>query len=211
MFVDSTSRTQAVLITLEAHPQKKNRLVITFEGDFWREVDRYFFQKHMEALQGCQNHEELQTLFLSFEKQHARLFALRKISQQSISERTLADALKRRLITPETIEAILAELREKGYLNDAEWAKQYAASLQRKSLGPRAIAQKLAFKGIGKETIQAAVGTGNGQEEAILALLNTRYRSRNLKDPKERQKVIASLFRRGFEFEAILSSLPDPR
>ncbi len=206
MFDDDSLRSQASLVAIEPHPSKKDRLVITFAGDLWREVDRSLFQKHQEALKASLNSEELEKAFKALERQQTRLYALRRISQQAISERTLIRALQLRLIAPETIEAVLVDFRQKGYLNDTEWARQYAASLQRKRMGPRAIAQKLAIKGIPKETIQAVLGSEEGQEEAILALLETRYRSRDLKDPKERQKVIASLARRGFEFEAILAA-----
>jgi len=41
------------------------------------------------------------------------------------------------------------------------------------------------------------------EKESVEKLLVGRYRSKNLKDFKEKQKVIQSLMRKGFSFESI--------
>ncbi|MBA3816234.1 MAG: RecX family transcriptional regulator, partial [Parachlamydiaceae bacterium] len=51
--------------------------------------------------------------------------------------------------------------------------------------------------------------TDEKQRAAIKQLLTTRYRSRNLKDFREKRKVVSSLIRRGFDLSLILDILGD--
>lgn len=209
---DGTSRCEACIVAFRPHPTKKNRLIIACNDEPWKEIDLVFFQSQQGVLEACQEIKELEKKFTLLEFQQARLYGIRRISQQALPKQALVRALSLRLISPETIQKVITDFCARGYLNDQEWTRQFVASQLRKNLGPRAIAQKLSFKGIGKKEIEASLtfaGVVDHQEEGIRQLLATRYRSRDLKNPKERQKVIASLARRGFQFEAILNIIKE--
>lgn len=133
---------------------------------------------------------------------------------QAVLSHQLAAALRRRLFSEETIERIVQELTALGVLNDEEWTASFVRFQSRRKMGPRAIAQKLASKGVRGESLDKAVEEarlGGDQKETILQLLETRYCKRNLSDPKERKKVIASLVRRGFDLPLIFSTLTKSR
>ncbi|MEI8124446.1 MAG: regulatory protein RecX [Parachlamydiaceae bacterium] len=140
----------------------------------------------------------------------AKKYALRRLSLQAVLSNKLARSLRDRLVSEETVERVIKDLTALGLLNDDEWSASFVRQQTRRKMGPRAIAQKLANKGIRGEGLNKAlegVGAASEQEAAVDQLLETRYRKRDLSDPKERQKVIASLIRRGFDFSLILQKI----
>lgn len=69
-------------------------------------------------------------------------------------------------------------------------------------MGPNAILRKLAGKGIASEDAFEAVQDlldPEAQKEQIAHLLSTRYRRHDLSDFASREKVTASLVRKGFD------------
>ena len=164
-------------------------------------VQRQLYQIHVFLLR------DGGTVFCALEYRMAKLYALRRLSAQSLPSTTLARALRQRLVTEETIERLNEELKQQGYLNDEEWTASYVRGQIARKRGPKAIVQKLAHKGISEEQAHSALESASGadqQKQAIAKLIQTRYASRNLSDFKERQKVIASLARRGFDLSIIL-------
>lgn len=146
----------------------------------------------------------------NLEYKEAKLYAVRRLSRQNMLSVALAKALKQRAISEATIERLISEFIELGYLNDQEWVAGYVRGQVRRKQGPRSIGLKLMNKGVCREEIEEVIGPLKSDEEqkaSILALLSTRYKKRNLTDPSEKQKVVASLARRGFSISAILSVL----
>jgi SOS response regulatory protein OraA/RecX len=77
----------------------------------------------------------------------------------------------------------------------------FLRQLQRKRLGPSQIRLRLLAKGISAELIQELLETelrADHSSTSIQELLEGRYRSRDLRDPKERQRVASALLRKGF-------------
>lgn len=140
----------------------------------------------------------------------AKKYALRRLSAQSLPAAGLAKALKQRSVSEEIIERLIAEFCHLGYINDIEWIDSYVRGQQSRKKGPKAIAYKLAEKGISTQQAEEVLKRVSGieqQKEMIINLLSTRYKSKNLSDFKEKQKVIAALVRRGFDLSAILDCI----
>jgi regulatory protein len=129
------------------------------------------------------------------------------IAQKMYHSAELRAALLKRLIPEESITAIVKELTDLGYLDDSEWTASFIRGQQRKGKGPRAIQHKLRQRGIAYEHLNEDLTNPEKQREQLAALLNTKYKTRNLKDPKERAKVMTSLARRGFHTEQIFISM----
>jgi regulatory protein len=141
----------------------------------------------------------------------ARNYALRRIAQMSYSTHGLRRLMIERLIPKEIVNQIIDDFVANGYLDDGQWLQSfYRQEIARKS-GPGKIRMKLMQKGFSQETISQFFQEKNGEERdeseeqpaLIRRLLETRYRTRDLKDPKERQKVVAGLMRQGFDYEEI--------
>jgi regulatory protein len=93
-----------------------------------------------------------------------------------------------------------------GVIDDEAWVASFVRS-QSKRCGLRIIQQKLRAKGISADTSSFAGDSPAAENEAILHLLNTRYRKKDLSQTKEKQKVIASLMRKGFAYQQIIAAL----
>jgi regulatory protein len=146
----------------------------------------------------------------AIEYQQAKKYALKRLSLQPMLSTTLSRSLKKRLVSEPVIQTIIQECRELGILNDEEWAASFVRGQTNRKTGPRAIAQKLASKGIRGEQLEKALeGAWDGEKQkgCIESLLKSRYGKRNLADYKERQKVISSLVRKGFDLSIVLECL----
>ncbi len=135
------------------------------------------------------------------ERQGARKYVFNKLARRSYPSAELEKLLIDRLVSEQTITSILNECKQNGYINDQEWTERFIAGQVRKGHGPHLIQQKLRAKGVSAQT------PPDDQNQQIQTLLQTKYRNKDLKNPKERQKVTASLARRGFDFEAIRNEL----
>lgn len=140
----------------------------------------------------------------------AKRYAMRRLAAQHLLSDALARSLKERFVSSLAIEAVISALTDLGGLNDQAWTESFVRVQSSRKVGPRAIAQKLAAKGVRGERLREALGEvldEEGQKEQILQLLQGRFKARDLCDPRERQKVIAALVRRGFELSMVLSAL----
>ncbi|HPY99930.1 MAG TPA: regulatory protein RecX [Clostridiales bacterium] len=92
-------------------------------------------------------------------------------------------------------------LEELGLVNDEKFARLYATELvQKKQLAARGITAKLREKGIRQEVIDTVLQELDPDEkEAILTLLQTKFKKRNLQEEKERRRTAAALMRMGYQ------------
>jgi len=189
---------------------RKGEMVIFYEGEPWRTVHRSIFGYRPSLPRETTSLEELSQQFSLLEYRGAKHYLLKRLSAQSLPSASAAESLQRRMVSKETIERLLKELCGLGYLNDHEWTASYIRQQTARKIGPRKIACKLANKGISQETAKEALQLSSNEEQQrqlIAKLLETRYRSCDLTDFRAKQKVIASLVRRGFDLHVIISTL----
>ena len=108
------------------------------------------------------------------------------------------------------IAAVIARLREYGYLDDAAFAETYARLRQQnEKLGERRVRQDLKQKGVGSElfaeTLEARYGQTN--EEALAREHLERKRIRKPENPKETARVMRRLVTAGFSTGVIYKIL----
>jgi regulatory protein len=121
-------------------------------------------------------------------------------------DRTVAEMrqhLEKRGVEIEAAEQAIAELVEGSYLDDARFAQHFAED--RRTLdawGSERIFRRLQELGIDRDLVEAAVGKRDAGEEtgAALALLRTRHLG-PMSDPRERQRALGLLVRRGYDIE----------
>jgi regulatory protein len=144
------------------------------------------------------------------EFEEAKRYAYKRLAMRSYHSIELRKVLTEKQFNKESIEQVISELTRLGYLNDKDWIEAYINSLITRNFGPRQIYLKLKAKGIPEdesESFLEKIACTNSQSAHIQTLLKTRYRHRDLSNFKERQKVIASLVRKGFELSEIYSYL----
>jgi len=133
-------------------------------------------------------------------------YVVKRLAMRSFSTQELTKTLRQKKVAPELVEILLQEFLQLGYLNDEAWLESFLAGCTRKKLGPHAIAQKLYQKGYSQSQIEAIVSQIDSKD-SLSQLIASKYKNRNLDDPKEKRKVIASLCRKGFQLDEIFKVL----
>ncbi len=102
----------------------------------------------------------------------------------------------------DTADLVLYKLEKEKLLDDRDFCRQWAGYRRAKNFGPAVIRRELKMKGIPEEMIEEALQETDPEEEAesAVALASKAWRKiRSGEDiRKSRQKVIASLVRKGY-------------
>ncbi len=197
-------------ISCSPKSEQPSVLTIYCDGSPWRDIHTTVFGRRPILPQGCESLIDFSEQFSILECRQAKNYAIRRLSLQGMLSIALARSLKERLVSQKAIQHAIGELMELGFINDEEWAASYVRSQNNKKVGPRAIAQKLANKGVRGEKLEQALEKSwdpNEQKALIGSLLKSKYARRDLSDFKEKQKVVASLIRRGFDMNIIFKCL----
>jgi regulatory protein len=135
--------------------------------------------------------------------QHAREIAWRALNQRERTEAELARRLADKRVAPGDIDAVLGELREQGYLDDAGFARRFAEDRRRlDGWGAERIERRLRALGVDRDLVAAAVGEqGEGEElDAALELLARRF-PQPPATPRERDRALGMLVRKGYALD----------
>ena len=127
--------------------------------------------------------------------------AVSLLAVRARTERELCDALHQCAYSEAVIDRVIAWMNEAGYIDDADFASQWAASRTGKGLGTRRIVMELRQKGVDAEQIEQALGQIDEKErmESAVRAAQKAARGRELSSPADRQKVFAALMRRGYD------------
>ena len=127
--------------------------------------------------------------------------AVSLLAVRARTERELRDALRQCAYSEAVIERVISRMNEAGYIDDADFASQWAASRTSKGLGARRIAMELRQKGVDAEHIEQALGQLDEEErmESAVRAARKAARGKELSSPADRQKVFAALMRKGYD------------
>lgn len=197
---------------IECLPKDGRRgvFVIYIDDDLWREIHASIFGRKPSLPKTSTTLNEFAALFEQLEYRGAKQYALKRLTLKGQPSSELEMSLEERFVAPNTIKRVVEECRVLGYLNDQQWIESFIRCQLARKLGPQAIVMKLQAKGIAREVAKASVSQmadGEMQNQSIHQLLNTRYRSRDLTDYRTKQKVIASLIRKGYSIDVIRKAL----
>lgn len=147
-------------------------------------------------------------------RQRATEAAMRHLAPRPHSTREIEEYLRGKEFGPEAIAVAIARLTERGYLDDATFARWYAENrAQFRPRGPHLLRQELRRKGIAGETIDATL---DAQAEAVdtdaqaLALARPKALSlaRSGHEPEVVSRRVAGLLsRRGYGYDVVRTVL----
>jgi len=150
--------------------------------------------------------ERLEALRQADERQQARDVALRLLAYRPRSEEELRSRLARRGLPSEVVQETMEHLRERGFVDDAAFARYWVEARQQSSLrGRRLLRRELLAKGVAKETAGEAVAAVADDEAARRAAGKKAHSLRNLDYPTFRRRLGQFLLRRGFPYETARS------
>jgi regulatory protein len=141
--------------------------------------------------------------------QHARDLAWRALNHRDRTVAELARLLAGKRVEAAEIEAVVGELREQGYLDDARYAQRFAEDRRRlDEWGAERIERKLLALGVDRDLIAAALSDQDtiGELDAALALLARRFPVPPA-TPRERDRALGVLVRKGYELELAYDAL----
>ncbi|WP_022872389.1 regulatory protein RecX [Nesterenkonia alba] len=144
------------------------------------------------------------------EYSQARNIVLRKLTGSAKSRHQLAEALRDKEISEQTIHAVLDRMEDVQLVDDAAFARTWVRTRHElKGLGTAALRQELKHKGVAAETIEAALDqlTAEDEDAAARDLVEAKLRGVDVPpgaDPearREREKItrrlVGMLGRRG--------------
>ena len=141
--------------------------------------------------------------------EHARAIAWRALNRRDRTELELRGILAEKRVAPEEAGVVLGELLEGGFIDDAAYAQRFADDRRRlDAWGSERIERRLRQLGVAPEHVAAALGAqGQGEElDAAIALLRRRVPAIPT-TPRERDRALGMLVRRGYDLELAYDAL----
>lgn len=128
--------------------------------------------------------------------------AVSLLASRSRTEKEIVVSLQKNAYPEQIIARVMARLIEAGYLNDTDFAEHWAASRANKGMGARRIRMELRQKGVSQEEIDAALSAVDDDDvmQGALKIAEKAARGKDLSSPSDRQKILAALARRGYDF-----------
>ena len=151
--------------------------------------------------------DELSAMQFDSEKQTALDKALTHISASKKTEKQIRDFLKSKGYLSAVNDYVIAKMREYGFIDDYEYAKDYFALTQKKK-GKRLIRMELKGKGVSEEEIDKALLETDEEVElsSAVALLEKYMKNKPL-DKQTLYKAFKYLLGKGFEYETAKTAL----
>lgn len=191
------------MIVMEIVPVDKRRSKVFLDEDFalvlYRGEINRFGIKEGEELSEDTYQEILKDVL--FKRARERVLYLLKASDKT--EQELVRKLKDGGYPKEAIEYAVGFVKEHRFINDEEYGKRYVEFNSRRK-SEKQIQFELQRKGLDKEMIRDILKEQPVDEEAqIQAYIRKKRIDPQELDRKERSKVMASLGRKGFSYEAV--------
>lgn len=191
------------MIVTGLEPLSQKRIAVNVDGTFafvlYKGEIRKYGIKEGEEIGECEWEEIMQELL----PKRAKLRCMNLLKAREYTRRQMLDKLKAGKYPPQAIEEALRYVESYGYINDAAYAVRYIeANLSTRSR--RRIEDDLQRKGVDKSIIEQAFnetaenGDVQNEEEMILRLLEKKHYDQNNADYKEKQRMQAFLYRKGF-------------
>lgn len=187
---------------LTVQKRNPNRVNVYLDGEFgfglarivaaWLKVGQELEPERIETLLG----ED------ALEKAYQR--AIKFLSYRPRSEREVAQNLRKHEVPEVAIEDVLGRLREKNYVNDADFARMWVENRSAfRPKGRRALRMELRQKGITDTAIEVALETLDEERLAFQAARKKTSQLRRADNQEFRKKMYGYLARRGFNNDAI--------
>ncbi len=145
----------------------------------------------------------------TFQKAKEYSFLLLKFRLRS--EKEISERLKKKKFPEQVINATVAFLKEKKFIDDDEFARAWIESRIKKPLGLRRLKEELRVKGIDKEIIESSIReVRRDYAEADIvaeAAAEKLSRIKGVEPQKAKSRVYAYLLRRGFSPDVVIDTI----
>lgn len=197
------------LITkIEKQKKDRSRYNLYIDNDFYCGLYDDTILKYGIAAGDEINFEEVEKIRLFDEYIFGKKVSFDYLSYRIRTVAEIRKKLHSKKISGETIEKVIAHLKELGLLNDSEFARQLIAEkIKNKPQGRRMLEKKLYEKGISRETTAEILNSmlDDSTESALAEKLYSKLKPKlnELEPVDARKKIYETLARKGFEYETI--------
>lgn len=143
--------------------------------------------------------------------QKAKNYAFLLLKFRLRSEKELYQRLKKKKFDEAIIRQTLAFLKDKNFINDADFTKAWIESRIKKPLGFRRLKQELNLKGVDKEIIDSSIAQVKEdyhEEEVVQKIVRRKFKKLSGIDPKKaKARIYGYLLRRGFSADTVIEAL----
>ena len=149
------------------------------------------------------SYEEFQTWLLPKQKQEALHLAVAMLHMRDHSEGEIRQKLKP-YYPSDVIRYVVTKLHKEHWLNDEQFALRFMKARLQKQQGRAKIIYELRQRGVAEDVIQQAVDSlteDSGAQAAIDCAKKLMKRYAKEEAYKQKQKVLASMARRGYSFQ----------
>lgn len=134
--------------------------------------------------------------------------ALRHLGRRNRSEKEMREYLRRKEFAAEQVDSTIGWLKERGYLNDAQFAEDWIKNRQQLApRGKRRLQMELYQKGVARDVVSHAISDNVAPEpeaeSAYRLILSRKNRWRGLEPLEIRRKIYNFLSYRGFSPDAV--------
>lgn len=190
------------------HPTYPRAFAILLDGQPHAKVHASIVGKRFKAPDEFVNQTELFTWLNEHLTTNSRRYVLWRLSKAPMSVSKLRQMLKEKWIPEEISEELIANFIRLGILNDEAYAQQLMRRKKRSLCGSKAIHLACLQQGLDPTLATSAYAQSTTIEEEQAAILTfARKKGHPASTPKEKQKIIAALMRRGFSYGAIKDAL----
>ena len=195
------------IISIEPNSNKKNKILLDNDTFFYlydSEIKKFDLHEKNEIDPVLYN-----VIFEEYLFARAKKKALAILDKTMSSKEQIRTKLRRNDFCDEVIDKVISLLEEYNLLNDYEYAKAYISSYQNKK-SIRELKFELQKRGIDRDIIEELVSNIDSSEMEIANIekIVRKYRDSEGNIPIEkRQKIMASLYRKGYDKNNILRVL----
>lgn len=145
---------------------------------------------------------EIERLKADDELDKAYNSAVRYLGYRPRSQAEIERNLRDKGYAPEVAEHVITRLRQEQYLDDEAFAQFWLENRERfRPRGRQALRYEMKQKGLDPDVIENTLADLDEDESAWNAIEGKFYRWKNLEEQEFKQKVMAFLSRRGFNYE----------
>ena len=198
---------EAAITRLRVADRRAARIIVELDGEPWAELDSEVVLRH-----ALENGHLLDDAARQVLLGDAAFVRVRRAAAILLQARPRAEAELRRLLLQRrhaetAVDRVVAHLREKGDLDDARFARLYAAHrLRTRREGPRRTAQALRRLGVEERSVAAALADAGEQDPGGEERHAREFAERRLRrlaaepDPvRRRRKLLEAMQRAGFD------------
>lgn len=199
-----------IITAIEPQERDPERVSVFLDGAFAFGLKRLLALEHGLAVGDELTAEQVVALRSLDEQAKAVDAALRLLARRPRSEREIRDRLRRKGYPSVTIDAVVARLLDRRYLDDEAFARYWVEHRERnRPRGRRLLEQELRQKGVAREVIQRTIDETE-LDEAMTAVQLGRAKLTayaGLEAAVARRRLGAYLTRRGYGHDVVRSAL----